>query len=101
MKGENVSYKIDYSVNSSSVGGSKSKGSIYIRGIKSESGFDSFKFVLEKNVDFAELDSQMIIGAVEHIFKTQPGQSEKDDSSSENKPRFQARRAAKNNNKGN
>ena len=69
LAGENVSYKIDYSVNSSTVSGGKSKGTVYIRGIKSDTGFDSFKFVLEKNVDFSDLDAEMVIGAVEHLFK--------------------------------
>jgi len=49
---ESVSYMIDYSVNSSTVHGAKSKGSLYLRGIKGDNGFDSFKFVLEKNNDF-------------------------------------------------
>ena len=53
------------------MGGSKSKGSVYIRGVKGELGFDSFKFVLEKNVDFAELDSSMVLNAVEHALKNQ------------------------------
>jgi hypothetical protein len=44
--GENVSYKIDFSVNSATAEGAKCKGSIVIRGIKSESGYDSFKFEL-------------------------------------------------------
>ena len=48
---------IDYAVNSSTALGAKSKGSIYIRGIKGEGGFDSFKFVLEKGFDFHELDT--------------------------------------------
>ena len=56
-------------MNSSTVSGGKSKGTVYIRGIKSETGFDSFKFVLEKNVDFSDLDAEMVIGAVEHLFK--------------------------------
>ena len=68
-KGENVSYLIDYQVNSSTVGGTKTKGSAYIRGIRSDTGFESFKFVLEKNVDFAQLDSDLVLGAVEHLFK--------------------------------
>lgn len=71
-KADNVSYMIDFSVNSSSVSGGKSKGSVFIRGIKGENGYDSYKFVLEKMVDFAELDSQMILGAVEHLLKMQP-----------------------------
>mmetsp|Transcript_41786 Transcript_41786/g.55068 ORF Transcript_41786/g.55068 Transcript_41786/m.55068 type:complete len:196 (-) Transcript_41786:1088-1675(-) len=67
--GENVSYKIDYSVDSSTVGGGKSKGTVFIRGVKSETGFDSFKLVVEKMVDFAKLDSDLIINAVEHFLK--------------------------------
>ena len=61
---------IEYMVNSSSCGGTKTKGTVYIRGIKSETGgLDSFKFVLEKLVDFNELDSQMVINAIEHVLK--------------------------------
>ena len=59
-------------MNSSTVGGGKSKGSVFLRGIKSETGYESFKFVVEKMVDFAELDSDMIINAVEHVLKLQP-----------------------------
>ena len=66
-----MSYKIDYHVNSSSVGGSKSRGSCFIRGIKSESGYDSFSFCLEKLVDFAELDSQLILNGIEFLLKMQ------------------------------
>lgn len=66
-----MSYKIDYSVDSSTVGGSKSRGSVYIRGVKGEEGVDSFKFVVEKKVDFAELDSQMVINAAEYAIKLQ------------------------------
>ena len=68
-KGENSSYLIDYMVNSSSVGGTKCKGNIFIRGFKSESGIDSYKFCVEKLVDFAELDSQLIVNAVEHLLR--------------------------------
>jgi len=67
-----MSYKIDYSVNSTTVGGTKTKGSIFIRGIKSNHGFDSFKFVLEKNVDFNDLDTNMVLNALEHALKLQP-----------------------------
>jgi len=36
----------------------KIKDQIYIRGIKSSNGgYDSFKFILEKSVDFSDLDS--------------------------------------------
>ena len=65
LKGENVSYKIDYSVNSSFGGGGKAKGSVYIRGIKSEGGYDSFSFVLEKLTDFADLDHELVLNGIE------------------------------------
>jgi hypothetical protein len=56
IQDENVSYLIDYEVYSTTAQGAKNKGSIYIRGIKGEGGFDSYKFVLEKSVDFHDLD---------------------------------------------
>ena len=56
IQDENVSYMIDYEVASTTATGGKNKGSIYIRGIKGEGGFDSYKFVLEKSVDFHDLD---------------------------------------------
>lgn len=62
---------IEYAVNSSTVGGSKCKGTIYIRGIRNETGIDSYKFVVEKLVDFADLDSDMILNAVEHLLRIQ------------------------------
>ena len=52
---------IDYDVKSSTVSGGKSKGTIYIRGVKGYNGLDSYKFVLEKSVDFAPLDSEIIL----------------------------------------
>lgn len=61
LQDDNVSYLIDYEVNSSTASGGKSKGSIYIRGVKGQNGVDSYKFVLEKSVDFAQLDSDMIV----------------------------------------
>ena len=64
-----MAYRIDYSVNSSTMPGTKCKGTVYIRGVKSEKGYDSFKFCLEKNNDFADLDSQLILGAVESLMK--------------------------------
>jgi hypothetical protein len=48
---------IDYATLSTGADGAMSKGSIYIRGIKSKDGYDSFKFVLEKNQDFCGLDA--------------------------------------------
>jgi len=44
--------------------GAFSHGSIYLRGVKSES-YDSFKFVMEKNNDFCELDAKIILNAME------------------------------------
>ena len=66
---ENVSYLIDYEVNSSTAHGARTKGSIYIRGIKGEQGYDSFKFILEKGVDFSDLDIKMVLKAYETAFK--------------------------------
>ena len=63
---------IDYGVDSSTVSGGKSKGSLYLRGIRGQRGFDSFKFVLEKGVDFSKLDSDIIIGVLEEINRLQP-----------------------------
>jgi len=65
-----VSYLIDYECSSTSAPGSKCKGSVYIRGVKSESGFDSFKFVLEKSVDFSELDSEIIVKALDQTMQS-------------------------------
>lgn len=70
IQDENMSYLIDYEVNSTSAMGAKNKGSIYIRGIKSnDGGYDSFKFILEKAVDFNDLDSQLVLRAYEEAFK--------------------------------
>jgi len=38
QKGENVSYVIDYSVTSTTEAGTTSKGSVYLRGQKSQDG---------------------------------------------------------------
>lgn len=64
-----MSYLIDYEVNSTQAHGARSKGSVYIRGMKGDQGFDSFKFILEKNVDFSELDIKLILTAYEEAFK--------------------------------
>lgn len=61
---DNVSYMIDYMTESHESHGAFSHGSIYMRGVKSES-YDSFKFVMEKNNDFCELDAKIILGAME------------------------------------
>jgi hypothetical protein len=57
VQDDSVAYLVDYEVDSPVALGSKSKGSIYIRGIKGGEGFDSYKFILEKAVDFNDLDS--------------------------------------------
>ena len=58
MQDDNISYLIDYENDSTTASGGKNKGSIYIRGIKStDGGYDSFKFILEKSVDFNDLDA--------------------------------------------
>lgn len=57
LKQDNVSYMIDFEDNSTTALGAKSKGSIYVRGVKGQNGTDSYKFVMEKSVDFCELDS--------------------------------------------
>ena len=75
-QGDNVSYMIDYQVNSTTADGAKSKGSVYIRGLKGEQGIDSFKFVLEKNVDFNDLDAELMLSAIEFLYKMQPKEEE-------------------------
>ena len=75
-QGDNVSYMIDYQVNSTTADGAKSKGSVYIRGLKGEQGIDSFKFVLEKNVDFNDLDADLMLSAIEFLYKMQPAEEE-------------------------
>lgn len=68
-----------------------------MRGIRSEeTGLESFKFVLEKKVDFADLDSEMILNAVEHVLKNQSQEISDDRDTS--KPRFKSRNANKNGN---
>lgn len=63
-----VSYLLDYEVESSTARGAKSSGSIYIRGAKSDT-YDNFKFVVEKNTDFHDVDIKIILKAYEEAFK--------------------------------
>ena len=56
-------------MNSTTAQGAKTKGSIYIRGVKGDQGYDSFKFVLEKGVDFNDLDVNLVLRAYEEAFK--------------------------------
>jgi len=51
-QGDNVAYMIDYQTKSSGADGAHCKGSVYLRGVRSEGSFDSFKFVMEKSNDF-------------------------------------------------
>lgn len=67
---------IDYQCDSTTAMGGKSKGSVSIRGIKDERGWDSFKFTLEKNVDFHELDSKILLNAIEESIKMMPPKQE-------------------------
>jgi hypothetical protein len=67
-----ISYLIDYDVPSTTARGAKSKGSIYIRGVKGDN-YDSFKFVLEKSVDFHDTDIEIILKAYEEAFKPKMG----------------------------
>lgn len=71
---ENVAYLVDYQVNSSTVEGTKCKGSVYIRGVKGEHGLDSFKFILEKSNDFSDFDAELVVNAYELALKPKPGE---------------------------
>jgi hypothetical protein len=61
LSDENTAYLIDYRVNSPKIPGAKSSGSVYIRGIKGQEGWDSFKFVLEKANDFSDFDAELVV----------------------------------------
>ena len=63
-----MAYLIDYSVKSSKVPGANCKGSLYIRGMKGE-GWDSFKFILEKENDFHDFDAALVVNAYETALK--------------------------------
>ena len=81
---------IDYEVLSSTGHGFKTKGSVFIRGSRDqETGFDSFKFILEKAVDFNKLDSDLILEAIEASFKMFPPKKAEADP-----PRFSAKNKA-------
>ena len=69
MDGENVSYLLDYTVDSSQVRGTKCSGSVYIRGVKGEGGWDSFKYTLEKANDFSDFDVELLVNGYEHAFR--------------------------------
>ena len=64
-----MAYQKDYEVNSTTADGAKTRGSVYIRGLKDKEGYDSFKFILEKAVDFCDLDIQIVLKAIEEAFK--------------------------------
>jgi hypothetical protein len=68
--GDNIVYQYDYETNSSTAMGGKNKGTVYIRGVKSQDGgYDVFKFILEKSVDFNDIEPQIILAAYEEAFK--------------------------------
>ena len=83
---------IDYEVLSSTGHGFKTKGSVFIRGSRDqETGFDSFKFILEKAVDFNKLDSDIILEAIEASYKMFPPKPKEVDPprfSAKNKPSY-------------
>lgn len=62
---ENVAYLIDYQVKSSKPYGNTSNGSCYIRGVKGQDGWDSFKFILEKSNDFSDFDADLVASMYE------------------------------------
>jgi hypothetical protein len=70
-KDDNISFKIDYSNDSSTAPGGKSKGSIYIRGVKGKD-IDSYKFVMEKGVDFCDLDVQIFVNILTEVNRLLP-----------------------------
>jgi hypothetical protein len=51
--------------------------------------------VLEKLVDFNDLDTDLILGAIEHALQLQPEPAPIEESSYQSKPRFQAKNANK------
>ena len=42
---------------------------MYIRGVKGQDGWDSFKFILEKANDFSDFDAELILNAYEQALK--------------------------------
>jgi hypothetical protein len=63
-----VSHIIDYDAPSSTAKGEINKGSLYLRGVKGTE-FDSYKFIIEKNVDFHDIDIKLILTVCEEAFK--------------------------------
>lgn len=70
-KDDNISFKIDYSNDSSTAPGGTSKGTVYIRGVKGKD-FDSYKFVMEKGVDFCDLDVQIFVNTLAELNRLMP-----------------------------
>lgn len=70
IREDNFSYKIDYECKSSAGGaGGKANGTLYFRGID---GQDKLKFMMEKSVDFCELDSMIFISLFEELNRMAP-----------------------------
>lgn len=88
------SFMIDYQVDSSTAPGSPTRGTVYIRGVKTPQGFDTYRFVLEKGVDFSQLDADMMVGAIEEMIRQMPPTVQAEQKSA---ARFSAKNAGKNN----
>lgn len=69
---DTLTHVVDYEASSTTAEGAKCRGSIYVRGIKSDpkGEYDTFKFILEKSVDFNEVDSRLFLKAYYEAFKT-------------------------------
>lgn len=71
-QGDTSSYMIDYQVESTMNPGTHSKGTVYIRGVKTPQGYDQYRFVLEKGVDFSQLDADLMLAAIEEMVRQLP-----------------------------
>lgn len=67
-QGDNLSYMVDYKVDSTTAPGGRNKGTFFVRGVQNEAGA-AYKFVLEKNTDFHDLDIEIVLRAYEESFK--------------------------------
>jgi len=59
---------VDYKVDSTTAMGGRNKGTFFVRGVQNESG-DAYKFVLEKNTDFHDLDIEIVLQAYQATFR--------------------------------
>ena len=95
---ENLSYLLDYHCDSTSVPGTKNKGSVYIRGVKGHEGWDSFKFILEKTQDFSDFDAELIAMAYERALGVESTKPLDTTGMTPAQAKFAKRQAAKNGN---